>query len=222
MTGRGDSEIKRDVLQELKWDSRVEETEVGVEVHRGVVTLTGTVSSYGKRMAAQEAAHRVAGVLDVANDIQVKRPSSLEITDTDIAQAVRHALEWDVQIPHERIRSTVSNGWVTLEGNVDLLREREDAERAVRYLKGVTGVQNLIQVCPKTVEPQQVQQMIEEVLARRAAREAERIHVTVGNGDVTISGRVRSFAERRAILGAISHAPGVHTVKDHLLIETYS
>ena len=113
-----DSQIQQDVLRELKWDTRVEETDVGVEVDRAVVTLTGTVSSYAKRMAAQEAAHRVAGVLDVVNDIQVHLPGSLARTDTEIAQAVRHALEWDVVVPDTQIRSTVSDGWVTLEGDV--------------------------------------------------------------------------------------------------------
>jgi osmotically-inducible protein OsmY len=135
-----DAAIHQDVLRELHWDSRVEETEVGVEVDRGVVTLTGTVGSWAKRVAAEEAAHRVAGVLDVANDIEVKVPGELTRTDTEIAQAVRHALEWDALVPDQRIRSTVSHGWVTLEGEVDTWTEREDAARAVQNLIGVHGV----------------------------------------------------------------------------------
>jgi osmotically-inducible protein OsmY len=91
-----DSEIQQDVLRELKWDTRVEETDVGVEVDGGVVTLSGTVSSWGRRHAAAEAAHRVRGVLDVANDIVVKTPGTPGFTDTEVAQAVRHALAWDV------------------------------------------------------------------------------------------------------------------------------
>jgi osmotically-inducible protein OsmY len=89
-----DAQMQQDVLSELKWDSRVEETDVGVEVESGIVTLTRSVSSYAKRIAAQEAAHRVAGVLDVANDLQVHVPGSFVRTDPEIAQAVRHALEW--------------------------------------------------------------------------------------------------------------------------------
>src|SRR5262245_26051214 len=107
MIKKSDSQIQQEVLQELKWDTRVEETEVGVEVDQGVVTLTGTVSSYAKRLAAQEAAHRVIGVLDVANDIQVKVPGGLTRTDTEIAQAVRRALEWDIWVPDGRIQSTI-------------------------------------------------------------------------------------------------------------------
>ena len=218
---KSDAQIQQEVLRELQWDTRVEETEVGVEVDNGIVTLTGTVSSYAKKMAAQEAAHRVAGVLDVANDIQVKVPGSLGRTDTEIAQAVRHELEWNALVPDERIRSTVSEGSVTLEGNVDFLREREDAERAVRYLLGVRGVHNRIVVNPHEVEPEEVRGAIEEVLERRAEREAERIQVTVHDGMVILSGKVNSWPEKRAILGAVSHAPGVHTVRDNLRIEPY-
>ena len=101
-TKKTDTQIHHDVLEELKWDSRVDETEVGVQVARGVVTLTGTVTSWAKRVAAQEAARRVIGVLDVANDIKVKVPGGLARTDTEIAQAVRQALEWDVFVPDEQ------------------------------------------------------------------------------------------------------------------------
>jgi osmotically-inducible protein OsmY len=105
-----DTQIHHDVLEELKWDSRVDETEVGVEVDKGVVTLTGTVTSWAKRMAAEEAARRVIGVLDIANDIKIKVPGGLTRTDTEIAQAVRHALQWDVFVPDEKITSTVAAG----------------------------------------------------------------------------------------------------------------
>jgi osmotically-inducible protein OsmY len=219
MTRKHDEQIHQDVLRELRWDSRVEETEVGVEVDQGVVTLTGTVASYAKKLAAQEAAHRVAGVLDVANDMHVKIPGGLERTDTEIAQAVRQALEWDVLVPATHITSTVTAGRVTLEGSVERLQERDDAERAVRYLHGVRGVRNKIVVRPPTVQPEQVREVIEDALERSAAHEVKRIQVQVHDGTVTLTGRVRSYAERRAIMGAVSHAPGVHTVKDHLYID---
>jgi osmotically-inducible protein OsmY len=152
MTQKSDAQIHQDVLRELRWDSRVEETEVGVEVDQGVVTLTGTVASYAKKLAAQDAAHRVTGVLDVANDIHVRVPGSPGRTDTEIAQVVRRALEWDVEVPHTRITSTVADGVVTLAGEVDRLSEREDAARAMRYLEGVRGITNLIVVRPPTVQ----------------------------------------------------------------------
>src|SRR6266545_5446209 len=145
---KSDTQIHHDVLEELKWDSRVDETEVGVQVAGGVVTLTGTVTSWAKRVAAQEAARRVMGVLDVANDTQVKVPGTLGRTDTEIAQAVRRALEWDVFVPNEKITSTVTDGWVTLAGQVERSSQREDAERAIRNLTGVKVVVNNITVTP--------------------------------------------------------------------------
>jgi osmotically-inducible protein OsmY len=226
VTMKSDSEIQKEVLQELKWDTRVEETEVGVEVDKGVVTLTGTVSSYVKRLAAQEAAHRVSGVLDVANDIQVKLPGNLARTDTEVAQAVRRALEWDVLVPDKRIQTTVANGWITLEGTVDLLREREDAERAVCNLIGVKGVSNKISVKASTVRPEEVRRKIEDALERhaqrQAEREAERIKVEVSDGTVSLSGNVRSWLEEQAVVNAVSHAPGVQKVNDRLRISPYA
>ena len=128
MNIKTDELIKNDVIAELRWDTRVNETGIGVTVSKGVVTLTGAVTSYARKLAAQEAAHRVAGVLDVANDIQVIRSDDLAFTDTEIARAVRHTLEWDVFVPDRHIRSTVSDGWVTLEGEVETYGQREDAD----------------------------------------------------------------------------------------------
>jgi osmotically-inducible protein OsmY len=219
MQTKSDSTIQQEVLRELKWDTRVEETEIGVTVEHGVVTLTGAVNSYGKKIAAQDAAHRVYGVLDVANDIQVQLPGSRTRSDTEIAQAVRSALEWDVWIPEERIKSTVSNGLVTVEGDVALLRERGDVERAIRRLVGVRGVTNKIEVKPPAVAAADVRETIEEALERRAEREARRIKVEVHNGAVKLSGPVRSWAEKRAILGTVSHAPGVRAVDEHLFVD---
>jgi osmotically-inducible protein OsmY len=222
MNIKPDNQIREEVMREMRWDTRVEESEIGVTVTKGIVTLTGVVGSYAKKMAAQEAAHRVHGVLDVANDIQVKPAGSLIRTDTEIAQAVRYALEWDVLVPSEHIRSTVTEGWVTLEGDVETLSQREDAERAVRYLRGVRGVHNRLRVSPPEVRPDEVREIIEAALERRADRLADRIRVSVHDGEVTLTGNVRSYAEKRAIIGAVSHAPGVHSVNDHLLIQVFA
>lgn len=219
MQTKSDSDIQRAVLRELKWDTRVEETEVGVTVERGIVTLTGTVSSYAKKVAAQEAAHRVSGVLDVANDLQVRVPGSMTRTDADIAQAVRNALDWDVWVDQERIKSTVSNGFVVLEGDVGLLRERDDVERTIRRLAGVRGVENRIRVKPASIKAEEVREAIEEALERRAEREARHIKVEVHDGAVKLSGPVRSWAEKRAILGMVSHAPGVRAVDENLYVD---
>lgn len=215
-----DAQLHHDVLKEFAWDSRVGETQIGVSVQHGVVTLSGTVASWARRMAAQEAAHRVAGVLDVANDITVKPPGGLVRSDTEIAHAVRHALEWDVFVPDERIQSTVSSGWITLTGTVDTVGEREDAARAVRNLTGVHGVVNQIHVDQPSVAPERIRGAIEEALERRAEREARRIDVSVSPaGEVTLSGLVRSLAEREAVIGAARYLRGVQTVVNHLRVD---
>jgi osmotically-inducible protein OsmY len=217
---KSDEEIRSEALFQLGWDSRVKQTEIGVAVKKGVVTLTGAVDSYAKKLAAQQAAHRVPGVLDVANDIEVKPPGSLRRTDSEIAQAIRGALEWNALIPADQIHSTVTDGWVTLEGTVEYYRERVDAERAISHLTGVRGITNKITVC-SPVEPERVQFLIEDVLERRADREAKRIKVKVDGGEVTLTGPVRSWDEKKAILGAVSHTPGVIEVRDHLFIDPY-
>jgi osmotically-inducible protein OsmY len=214
-----DTQIHHDVLEELKWDSRIDETEVGVEVDNGVVTLTGTVTSWAKRLAAQEAAQRVIGVLDVANDIKVKVPGGLVRTDTEIAQAVRRALEWDVFVPEEKITSTVSDGWVTLEGTVELWSQRADAERAVRNLMAVRGVVNKIAVASAKPVTADVRRAIEQALERRAEREAKRIRVDVREGTVTLTGSVHTWAERQSVVAAARFTPGVRAVQDNMLTE---
>jgi osmotically-inducible protein OsmY len=212
-----DAQIHHDVIGELKWDSRVHETDVGVEVSEGVVTLTGTVASWAQRQAAQEAARRVIGVLDVANDIAVKVPGGAARTDTEIAQAVRHALEWDVFVAHEQISSTVADGWVTLEGTVERWSQLADAERAVRNLAGVTGVLNLIDVKPPLGAD--VRHAVEQALERRAEREARRIQIDVHGDVVTLHGTVHSWAERKATVAAARFTPGVRSVDDRLRVE---
>jgi osmotically-inducible protein OsmY len=215
-----DTAIKHDVLQELAWDTRVKETDVGVEVHHGVVTLTGTVDSWAALVGAQEAAHRVAGALDVANDIHVKLPGSSERTDTDVAQAVRRALQWDVLVPDQRIRSTVSNGVVTLEGTVDTWSQYDDTVRAVRNLIGVVDMKNLIRVEPPatSASPLAVRAAIEHALERHAERASKHVHLAITDGSITLSGEVPTWSERQAVEGAVRGTPGVRKVDNQLRI----
>ena len=220
-TFREDSQIQRDVLDELKWDTRVKETDVGVEVRAGIVTLTGTVDSWPARIAAQEAAHRVAGVLDVANDIKIQLPGPFQHNDSDIARRVRLALEWDVFVPHERIRSTVSGGVVTLEGDVDYFSQYEDASRAVRNLAGVCEVRNLIGIGASRplVTPESVHSAIEAALDRHVKHAAKHVRVSVKDGTVVLRGDVPSWAERNAVEGAVRGTPGVRKVESQLRIQ---
>lgn len=218
---RSDKELALEILRELAWDTRLDESSINVEVRNAVATLRGEASSYARKLAAQEAAHRVAGVLDVANDIEVKPVDRFARTDTQIASAVRNALEWDALVPNELIQSTVSDGWVTLEGQVDYWRERNDAERAIRRLAGVVGVINGITIHTRPVDANELREDIESALERRAEREAERLHVEVHDGAVDLWGRVHSWQEKRAVIGSIAHAPGVIQVRDHVRIDPY-
>jgi osmotically-inducible protein OsmY len=218
---RNDRDLKQRILNELKWDSRVKWASINVQVIDGVVTLTGSVTSYAQKIAAQDAAHRVGGVLDVANDIEVKPVDHFVRPDTEIAAAVRTALEWDALVPNELIQASVSDGLVTLEGEVDYQRERTDAETAIRRLAGVVGVINKLTIRQQKVNKNQLREQIESALERRADREAQRLRIEVHDSSVDIWGRVHSWQEKRAVIGSIAHAPGVNWVRDHLRIDPY-
>ena len=213
---RTDNDIQRDVLEELRWDPQVEPKDVGVEVDNGIVTLTGTVESFAMRWAAERAAHRVLGVKAVANDIKVKLPFEKERDDTDIARAAVSALEWDTEVPHERIKVTVSNGVVKLEGDVDWRFQKDAAERDVRSLVGVKGVTNNIVVAAHGVSPEKVKSEIEKALLRSAELDAERIEVRAVDGKVILSGSVRSWVEREEAEDAAWATEGVSDVENHI------
>ena len=214
---RSDTQIQADVLAELKWDARVQPNEVGVSVKDGIVTLTGYVDSYTKKWAAEERAHRVAGVKAVANDIQVRLPGSSERTDADLAAAARRALEWNTLVPADRVRITVSSGFVTLEGDVDWQYERDAAERAVRNLVGVKGVSNLIRVKPNAM-PQNIKERIEQALRRIIEEDARSITVEVEGSKVILRGTVRSWAERQEAERTAWSAPGITSVDNRITI----
>jgi osmotically-inducible protein OsmY len=207
------------VLDELRWDGRVQPNEVGVTVKDGVVTLSGEIETFTKKWVAEEAALRVRGVKAVANDLEVHLPSMAERTDEEVAQAVVRALTWDVDVPASEIQVTVSNGWVTLKGKVDVLFQRVAALRAVRHLTGVRGVSNLLEVRQATPAPADVKQRIERALVRNAEVDAKGIRIEIHDHTAVLRGIVRSDAERRAAAASAASAPGISEVDNYLLIE---
>src|SRR6202011_1078225 len=191
---RPDSAIREDVIYELKWDPKISDSSViAVAVKDGVVTLSGFVSSYMEKDAAEKAAKRVYGVRAVANDLQVKLTSTR--TDPEIARDVVEELENHILIPADKIKVTVRNGWVTLEGTVDWQYQKNLAESAVKKLRGVIGITNNIEVKPR-VSPSEVKNKIEDALKRSAEIDARRVTVEVDGTTVKLYGSVRSWVEK--------------------------
>ena len=212
-----DENIQQDVMQELRWNSRLQPNEIGVAVKDGIVTLTGAVDSYAKKLAAEEAAIRVHGVKAIANDIQVHLPGVSENTDTDLAQRAREVLLWDGEVPANNVKIMVSNGWITLEGEVEHAYQKEATEREISHLAGIKGVSNRIVVKPQ-VTPEPFQGNIARALVRNAQTDARNIQVEVQGRRVILRGRVSSYAEKQAAEQAAWTQPGVADVENTLII----
>ncbi len=214
---KSDSQLQSDVQAELEWQPSVNAAHIGVAAKDGVVTLTGQVAHYTEKTSAEDAAKGVYGVKAVANDIEVELPGSSRRTDADIAAAALSALKWDFEVPKDKVKVTVQEGWVTLEGTVDWQCQKDAAERCVRYLMGVKGVINSIGIKP-IVTPTQVKGKIEDAFRRNADLDARRIAVDTYDGKVTLRGSVSSWSERYKAESAVWAAPGVTSVDDQLTV----
>jgi osmotically-inducible protein OsmY len=210
-----DLELKRDVEAELAWEPSIHAAAIGVAVTDGVVTLTGEVKTYAEKYKAERAVERVAGVRGVVNEIKVDLPH--ERTDTELATDAAEALRRHTLVPDDRIKVIVVSGWITLKGEVAYEFERRAAEQAVRFLPGVRGVSNLITVVP-TVKPKDVKKQIEETFQRQAMLEASNISVEVHGDEVILRGAVHSWVERKEAEKAAWSAPGVRSVKNHIVV----
>ena len=212
-----DKELKRHIEDALNWEPSFDAADIGVSVDNGVATLRGDVATFAARSTAERVTLGVYGVKAVANDMNVKLPGEYQRTDSDIAQAAVNALQWNTVVPTNRVSIAVSNGWITLKGNVDWQYQKDAAARALRDLTGVRGVNNTLTVQPH-VRSGEVQDKIEAAFKRSAEIDARRINVTATDGKVILSGNVRSWAERQEAERAAWAAPGVTQVDDRLFI----
>jgi osmotically-inducible protein OsmY len=213
-----DAQVKQNVVDELKWEPSVNATQIGVEVKDGIVTLSGHVDSYVEKCSAKRAALRVAGVKALAVEIDVKLPGVSKRNDTDIARSVENILKWSAFLPADSVKVVVSDGWVTLSGQVDSDYQRRGVADTVRPLMGVTGVTNNVVVKAKA-SASAIKSSIEAALKRRAIADAKAILVDVKGDKVTLRGTASSWSERDLTTQAAWSTPGVRDVIDNISVK---
>lgn len=214
---RTNSEIQQNVMEELKWEPLLNASEIGVAVKNGVVTLSGIVDTYAKKVAAEKAAKRVAGVKAVAEDITVRLFPGTKKTDAEIAEAVLTALQWHSAVQEDQIKVKVEDGIVTLEGEVQWQFQKDAARNMVENLNGVREISNKIKITP-AVTSKNIKHEINAAFHRHATVDSGKIKVEVSGSRVTLRGKVRSWAEKRDAEIAAWLAPGVNTIDNELEI----
>lgn len=215
---KSDFEIQRDVMEQLRWEPFLNSSQIGVAVRNGVVTLSGQVDAFSKKLAAEKAAKSVAGVKAVAEDIQVGLSPAFRKTDTEIAEAVLNALKWHSGVNEEKIKIRVEDGVVRLEGEVNWIYEKRNVESAIQHLTGVRSLVNLISIRPN-VTGSEIQQKISAAFHRSATIDSAKISAEVTGSKVVLKGRVRSIAEKEDAETAAWNAPGVTTVESRVEVE---
>src|SRR5258707_10392564 len=191
---RSASDIRRDVEDEIRWDPDIDATDIAVTVSNGVVTLAGFVRCYKQKYQAEADAKRVAGVVAVASDIEIRLPGVDERPDPEIARDAVERIKSDLPFAWDKVRVVLKSGWVTLEGEVEWNYQRDRTEAAVRRVRGEKGVTNSIVVKPR-VAPMAIKRKIEEALGRAAEIDANRVTVETVGREGILGGRVRSWAE---------------------------
>jgi osmotically-inducible protein OsmY len=212
-----DLEVQTDVVDQLAYEPRVNSEHIGVSVENGVVTLSGTVSSYVEKRTAERSAQRVTGIRGIVEQIRVKMPDDRKRTDADIAIAISTQLQWHVQLPENKIKIAVENGRVTLSGELEWQYQRNEAEKVVRKTAGVIEINNHLTLKP-TAQIRNIKDKIQDALRREADREASHISVDVNDGKVILSGHVDSYEAMDEAKWAAWSALGVHSVENKLTL----
>ena len=212
-----DTQLKKDVNDELEWEPSINATNIGVAVHNGVVTLSGHIQTFAEKAAIERVVQRIDGVKAMALELDVKLAPGHQRNDTEIAESARVAMQAQALVPADKITLKVEHGWVTLNGEVEWDYQRTNAERTVHALMGVVGVTNRITLKSRTV-PSDVSNRIRDALARQAEREARNIDVSVSGSTATLRGSVHSWAERNAAQGAAWAAPGITMVVNEIRV----
>jgi osmotically-inducible protein OsmY len=214
-----DSQLQQDVMAQLKWEPRLRAAEIGVSAKDGVITLTGTVDSYLKKSEAEDAVKKVAGVKAAVEKIEVKYASNwAKKDDSDVAAEIVSAFKWNWEVPADKVKARVENGWVTLEGEVEWYSESDAAMKAVRSLLGVTGVSNNIKI--KSLTDDAIEKAdIESALARNWSTSDNEIEVKVSGHKATLSGTVGSWYQKDEAGRIAWKSPGVWNVENNLAVE---
>ncbi|MEG8222922.1 BON domain-containing protein [Sphingomonas sp. HH69] len=214
---KSDSQLQRDVLDELAWEPSIDQADIGVAVTDGVVTLSGFVKSYPQKMAAEKATRRVAGVKALAEEIKVRFASDPKTADHEIAKRILDMFSWNVSIPDDKIAVKVEHGWVTLSGTVDWYYQSDEARKVAGKVNGVIGVSNLIELHTLPTSGD-VKDRIVAAIKRNADLDAASVTVFTDGGKVTLGGKVRAWNERQIAERAAWAAPGVTKVEDNIVV----
>jgi osmotically-inducible protein OsmY len=212
-----DSRLQQSVLAEFDWEPSVTAGHIGVTASGGVVTLTGHVDSYAKKMAAEAAARRVKGVKAVAEEIEVRLPFDTERSDADIAEAAIDRLAWNVSVPKDSVTVKVEQGWVTLTGQVDWWYQKDAVEQDIRPLHGVRGVSNQTTIKPR-VNTANLSDEITHALHRSWFFEPANVHVRADGGRIVLTGTVTSAYERQVAAQTAWSAPGATSVENDIAV----
>jgi osmotically-inducible protein OsmY len=215
-----DTDLKADVLAELKYEPSVKVTDIGVLVKDGTVTLNGYATSAAEKWEAIRATKRVVGVKAIADDIEIKLSETFINTDSDIAAAAIHHIDWFTTIPRGSVKVTVRNGWITLDGEVDWQYLKIAAGHFLHHLSGVKGVSNEISIKSR-LSVKEVATDIKAAFKRSAILDANKIQIAVAGSKVILKGKVRNYAELEEAERAVWAASGVLTVDNQLSVQWF-